>query len=332
MLLNDDEIIRRIADDGLIKPHLAENVQGASYDLRLGKKCYVSTSEDQRTLTLSEDGGTVDIPSNAIFMFQTLEEVKLPSDIAGRLSLRMGLVRSGLTMPTQTQVDPGYGNVVFGMLYNLSDRPVQVSYGEHLVTIEFYKLMGEASKTYGDEYNDYVFDQFVSKHVTSALDHLSRRVKKSLATARVAGKQVERLAQRAEKDADKFMLIVGILSVLLAFLALIWGVSSVGLSCVSVKDLKQEVKELKKNLDAHRERLCNTEKEVFHLSRSAELGEQTEAKRPDGAGTKSAPVPSSASPSRSGATNVQTATQDPADPNGKKGVERPSMTRPAPSK
>lgn len=181
MLLDSENIKELCQNTNMIDPPGGEDCfQGASYDMKLGEKCYVSSSsgDNEGVITLGVNE-SVKIPRHTIFMFQTEEKLNLPNNIVGKITLRMGLVRKGGIMPSQTQIDPGYNNYVFGMLYNLANRDVQLKRGEHIVSVEFYKLDKEV-EAYGGPYGRYSLADFVSEHVQSSMDYLNNQVQKSL--------------------------------------------------------------------------------------------------------------------------------------------------------
>jgi deoxycytidine triphosphate deaminase len=172
MLLNKEQIKLSIDNDSLISPFIEANIQHASYDLTLGSKCYVSANQSgySEGIIYLNQGDTVAIPPNSIFFFETREKINLPLNLAGKLSLRFGYIRKGLIMPSQPQADPGYTNYLFGMIYNLSNRPVTLKQGEHIATIEFFTLV--ATSGYTGPYENFVFEQFVSSHISSSLDSI----------------------------------------------------------------------------------------------------------------------------------------------------------------
>lgn len=93
----------------------------------------------------------------------------------------MGLIRKGLIMPSHTQIDPGYSNYLFGMIYNLSDSAVELTKGDHLVSIEFMKL-SDKTEDYADEYEKYIFEQFVEEKVSSSLGYLANKYEEQYKT------------------------------------------------------------------------------------------------------------------------------------------------------
>ncbi|MDD3173246.1 MAG: hypothetical protein PHF63_06250 [Herbinix sp.] len=176
MILGKNEIEKLIKNKQIIEgydPDLSKN-NPAKIDLRLGKKCYVSSQES--IIVELNEGKSVEIMPNDIFLYQTLEKVKMPKDIAGHLSLKMGQTARGLLMSNQTQIDPGFHNYIFGMLYNLSDKPITLSYGTPFVTLELFQI-NDTSTTYHGHMKNISFEEFCSTRIKSSLGMLAQELK-----------------------------------------------------------------------------------------------------------------------------------------------------------
>jgi deoxycytidine triphosphate deaminase len=146
--------IRRLAETkGMIKPFAPERLKPASYDLSVGNEYYLYRNErgDSPRITQLRKGDSLAIPPNAVCYVLTGETVCIPHDVAGLISLRVSLLSRGLVMPMQGQIDPGYTGKIVAMLYNLSDKPVMLGYGDHVITIQFHRLEQSAEVTYGNQ-------------------------------------------------------------------------------------------------------------------------------------------------------------------------------------
>ncbi|NJE03437.1 dCTP deaminase [Thermococcus sp. MV11] len=142
MMLPDWKIRKEI----LIEPFSEKSLQPAGYDLRVGKEAYI-----EGKLVNIEEVGKISIPPGTYALVLTLERVKLPDDVMGDMKLRSSLAREGL-LGSFAWVDPGWdGNLTLG-LYNASDEPVELSYGERFVQIAFIRLEGPAKNPYRGNY------------------------------------------------------------------------------------------------------------------------------------------------------------------------------------
>ncbi len=136
----------KIRKEILIEPFSEESLQPAGYDLRVGDEAYVNG----KLVNVKEDGKVV-IPPRAYALILTLERVKLPDDVMGDMKLRSSLAREGL-LGSFAWVDPGWdGKLTLG-IYNASDEPVELTYGERFVQMAFVKLEGPAKNPYRGRY------------------------------------------------------------------------------------------------------------------------------------------------------------------------------------
>ena len=149
----------------------------AKVELSLGDKCYVSTENSEIKKLRTND--KVIIPPNAIFLYQTFEKLNLPNNIAGKISLKMKHTAKGLLMSNQTQIDPGYRNHVFGMLYNLSDNNIELAFNESLVSLELFSVENP-SEPYNGDMNEINFEKFAETRIKSSLGELQQQVIKAV--------------------------------------------------------------------------------------------------------------------------------------------------------
>jgi len=142
MMLPDWKIRKEI----LIEPFNEKSLQPAGYDLRVGKEVYIHGE-----LIDVEKVGKVVIPPKTYSLILTLERVKLPDDVMGDMKLRSSLAREGL-VGSFAWVDPGWdGNLTLG-IYNASNEPVELAYGERFVQIAFIRLEGPTKNPYRGNY------------------------------------------------------------------------------------------------------------------------------------------------------------------------------------
>lgn len=132
----------------LIEPFDSGNVRRSSYDLTIGDEYYCGDNGEKKTALETYKLGvrhTFSIPAHGVCFILCNETIALPDDISARVSLRMSLIYHGLILTAQPPFDPGYAGKVIVMLHNLSSRPIPVSSGDRLATIEFMKVEGAAT-------------------------------------------------------------------------------------------------------------------------------------------------------------------------------------------
>jgi len=110
------------------------NLRPAAYTLRIGDK-YVDSNG--KPGVLGEKTPYFEMEPNSIVYVSTHEKLDLPYYIAARFNLRVKWVYKGILLGTGPQVEPGYRGYLSCPLYNLTDRPIRISYLEDFATIDF---------------------------------------------------------------------------------------------------------------------------------------------------------------------------------------------------
>ena len=202
-ILSEKLIRLMIECDMLLENANLDNIQGASYDLRLGDKYFqkgeIKTLDEQNPFVVMEPGDYVLISSKEI--------ANLPKDIAGRFDLTVSLFCKGVILSNGPQVDPGFHGRLFCLLFNTANNKVQLKHGEHYATIEFVKLVEPTVPYMGKYQNKLKMKDYLPEMVeASAINKLME--------------DVENL--KKEKWWIKILpLVVSILALILAIAALI---------------------------------------------------------------------------------------------------------------
>lgn len=215
MILSTDSIeILCNGEKPLIKPYnVTENRDNpAKTELHLGRYCYCSGSSDADIIELENEGDSVILKPNTIFLFETQEVFNFPNNLSGYMSLKMGLVSKGLLMPSQTQVDPGYNNVLFGMIYNLSSRNVELKRGQAITTLEVFETE-ESVHQYAGNMKNISFEQFVKIRINSSLGILEKDVRES-----------QEKLEKSIKYWDRFSYFI---TIVIAVFSLVGGMTSI---------------------------------------------------------------------------------------------------------
>ncbi len=134
-----------------------EQLQPASYDMRLGDRAIVSRAvsleELKRTVSETEEidvrsKGRLIIPAGAFVLFTTLEKIGLSARYAGHIGMRSYYTRKDLNVLSGLQIDPGFCGVLVLGAVNLSPRSIEIPYAEPICTVEIHRLNKEASAAY----------------------------------------------------------------------------------------------------------------------------------------------------------------------------------------
>jgi dCTP deaminase len=152
MILTNEQILAAYkSGDIVIDPFHEEQLQGASYDLRVGEQA--ATTSAKRMINVKETGFFVLQPGD--FGVVTVHELlKVGPQYVGRFGLRSKYARKGIIATTGPQIDPGYsGRLIIG-LTNLTPRPISFPHKDDLLTVEFHRLDQASTKPYSGPYQN----------------------------------------------------------------------------------------------------------------------------------------------------------------------------------
>lgn len=130
----DDAAIKAFLKAGSLLSNADEqNVQSASYDLRLGDQAWCQG----KFVQLDKRNPALKIPPYSYAIVTAREEARLPRFLTGSYDLTVSGFMDGLILSNGPQVDPGYRGSLFCTLFNGRDVPRGVTLGRHFATIEF---------------------------------------------------------------------------------------------------------------------------------------------------------------------------------------------------
>jgi hypothetical protein len=88
-----------------------------------------------------------------VVIIQTLERLNLPRFLIARWNVRVRWAYKGLLWVGAAQVDPGFKGYLACPLYNLSDKPVRLHYGEEIAVIDFVTTTPPNEKSKEHQYD-----------------------------------------------------------------------------------------------------------------------------------------------------------------------------------
>lgn len=128
---------------------LQNRIQPASVDLRLDNTL---KNIDGETFTLDEKSMYVLQPGEFI-LGSTIEYVNIPEDLVARVEGRSSIGRLGVMVHvTAGYIDPGFRGNITLELFNCSDKPFQLNYGDCLCQIVFETLSSPCKQPYDGKY------------------------------------------------------------------------------------------------------------------------------------------------------------------------------------
>lgn len=164
-VLSDRSIRKELAAGTIsIEPLAPDALQPASVDLRLGRQFrvfrnsripYIDVKREYPDLTelveIDEERPFVLHPGE-FALAVTLERVRLPDFIVGRLEGKSSLGRLGLLIhSTAGYVDPGWDGALTLELSNVANLPIALYYGMKVSQISFLRLTEPAEHPYGSQ-------------------------------------------------------------------------------------------------------------------------------------------------------------------------------------
>ncbi len=165
MLLSDREIRARITDGALgVDPYQPALVQPASIDVRLDRifrvfnqghgRSHIDPAHRQDGLTTLVRAGAEGfmLHPGQFVLGSTLERLRFPDDVAGRLEGKSSLGRLGLVIHvTAGFLDPGFDGHVTLELSNVAPLPIRLHVGMLIGQVCFLPLFTPCERPYGAE-------------------------------------------------------------------------------------------------------------------------------------------------------------------------------------
>jgi len=163
MILSDKTIKEEIEKGTIgIEPYKPEFVQPSSVDVRLSSKflifdrvqhALIDVKEKQEglmTLVEVKDGEPFILHPGEFVLCSTIEKVRIPNTIAGRIEGKSSLGRLGLLIhSTAGYIDPGWHGTITLELSNVSPLPIKLYPGMKIGQISFTTMTTEVETPYG---------------------------------------------------------------------------------------------------------------------------------------------------------------------------------------
>lgn len=164
MILTDRDIEQMAWQADLIEPYDPALLQPASYDMRLDGIFRFYNPSDSRTIdTKSSEGRTtivevqesITIDSLSFVLASTIEKVKIPDSMVGRIEGKSSLARMGLFVHvTAGFCDPGFEGHVTLELFNANHQPIKIYVGMPICQMAFERLSAHSRKPYSGKYQN----------------------------------------------------------------------------------------------------------------------------------------------------------------------------------
>lgn len=166
MILPDHQIRRLARKADLIIPFDEDQLQPASYDVRIGSELRIPHFRDVRSIDLGDPETIIDrtdaidlgsgyaIQPNRFVLAATEEVVSIPDTIVGRIEGKSSLARLGLQIHSAGYLDPGFvGNVTLELV-NFFDMAVVIRPGILIAQLSFAWMSDRCEKPYQGRYQN----------------------------------------------------------------------------------------------------------------------------------------------------------------------------------
>ncbi len=143
--LSDVEIKEKMKDNVLVVEGNPLHIGPACYELCMGS-IYYDLTEDDRRIDVGESGTVLIKPGHRVVLI-TREELKIPTNIIGRVTSKGSLFSIGLS-PVSTIADPGFEGNLGIVTQNFSDKYIEIPIGENIAKVDFSLLSSAAENSY----------------------------------------------------------------------------------------------------------------------------------------------------------------------------------------
>lgn len=138
----------------LIEPFTEDQLQPASYDLRLGGQVRTETGLAYDLLESNYEGSALaveDMEPGRFLLAHTLETVHVPAHLCARVEGKSTYARMGLQVHSAGFVDPGFhGQLTLELVNHANLKHFKLRRGMLIAQISFHALAGKPERLYGD--------------------------------------------------------------------------------------------------------------------------------------------------------------------------------------
>ncbi|HBB96883.1 MAG TPA: hypothetical protein DC054_16005 [Blastocatellia bacterium] len=142
---SSDRIKEEQSSRELISPFVGGFVKQSAYELALGSEVFITSEHTKRRLAPNEQ---ISIPPGQFALLLTHEQLDIPNDVIGFISVRYTIKRKGLINVSGFHVDPGYCGRLKFAVYNAGSQNIVLSRGQRVFMIWFTNLTEPTSDPY----------------------------------------------------------------------------------------------------------------------------------------------------------------------------------------
>jgi len=148
-VIKPDRWIRAWGEAGGVEPYRGEQVNSASYDVRVANH-WICPTRDPEEFTAP----TIKLFPGEVVLATTAEYVRIPRDVACDLKLKSTLGRLWINHSLAGWCDPGFEGNITLELQNLGPMPFTLEAGRRIAQLIFIAMESEPDVAYGEPGSD----------------------------------------------------------------------------------------------------------------------------------------------------------------------------------
>lgn len=150
---SSETLIQRVKAESLINPFQMDRVKSAAYELSLSNQVFLTSDRPPKRQDLKEREQLV-IPPGQFALLLSIEEIRLPPDTIGFISIKAGIKFRGMLNISGFHVDPGFSGRLKFSVYNAGSGHIVLEPGAPIFLLWFASLDRETADVYKGSHQD----------------------------------------------------------------------------------------------------------------------------------------------------------------------------------
>lgn len=148
---SSEKLKDRANKETLITPYYDRKVKHGAYELSLGNEAFITSTDNAKKQALADQEQLV-IPPGQLALLITKEEICIPADAIGFISIKAGIKFSGLVNVSGFHVDPGFSGKLKFSVYNAGSRSTVLTKDQSVFLLWFSDLDRKTADLYKGEH------------------------------------------------------------------------------------------------------------------------------------------------------------------------------------
>jgi len=144
---SSETLVQRVKAESLINPFRMDRVKSAAYELSLSNQVFLTSERPPKRQNLKEREQLV-IPPGQFALLISMEEIRVPPDAIGFISIKAGIKFRGMVNISGFHVDPGFSGRLKFSVYNAGSGHIVLEPGAPIFLLWFASLDRETEDVY----------------------------------------------------------------------------------------------------------------------------------------------------------------------------------------